>query len=329
MNGFQYLIKKEYMSNKNEIIFIDWWSVKNHYSVNKFFLKAARVKNITFFTSVNTFNIYNKEPISLKALYEYRSGLTDRLKLTTTIIKILHNSKKDVCFLSYDLLFFWLVAFYARFLKIKTSAIIHNTAPTSFIKKIPYFFTPKSTLFFSFLPKNTSVLKELGCKAININHPLIKPNTIQSSKEIQNISKKIHKNFEHLIFCPSGSVNLSVIEKLAKENIQNFYIVKSQFNSPLQNIFTAKFYKDYGALMDFCDAVFIPFDSKGKVSGPFYEAIALSKTVIVKNNYFGRHVKKQFPGQVIFEGSKLRTNLNIQSFSQYNMIIANTFHKSI
>ena len=261
-----------------KILAIDLTEQKGHIQLNKTFLDILNLKyDITFLSSktyVEKINFKNNillpdKLFQFKSKYEF---VLKQIKLIRYIKKkYLNNSYDRIIILGFENISFSLAW---RNVKIPTFTILHNNLTRG---KLSMYFFNKISLNVSHIALEEFIKKYLTIKVNNkiffLPHPLN-----------QNILNLQNENREKgLIFCPSASSSLEEINSFADFiNKQSYFrlVAKGPKEYSKQNVIVKKYFNNYEELMSKCEFVFIPFKYDYRVSGIFYEAMTMGKTVI-------------------------------------------------
>lgn len=281
------------------MIYIDWMSPIGHIRINKFYLDALWRTGDSLLVGGRLFSSYPKyhkyEIPSASAGYFSRFVV-----LIKIIIHILRLKDQKICFLSYDLFFMPALMCLLRVGKFKVYAFEHNTAPDKWIKRLFHRLCGRQLFHFAYADHICADLQRLGLSSSVVNHPAIVPEHTGCLKEVDFLTDIIKSKYKAIVFCPSGSVPWKEILNASLKNPDYFFVFKGRPLSESRNILAFERVEGYRELIEACDFIYIPFNWESKVSGPFYEAIASGKFIIMKDNKFGRFCKQLFPRQVGF-----------------------------
>lgn len=291
------------MNKTTSILFIDMMSDKEHAKLNNFYINSLWIKNSKLAISKEVSKLYENFDQSHHSSKIFKGGFFNRFLLCFQTLKTCFMHKPKIAwFLSYDLLTFPIIALYLQLLGIKIYTFEHNTIPTTFSKKIFHKLFKTSVTRLALTPYTTNYYIRIGLNCKHIPLPCVrgKKNMLASLEELPEIKKR-KDNFEWIALCPSGSINPNQLEQIAKRKPHILFAYKCKSPIKLPNIITYSYLSQYEeALLSF-DFLYIPMEKHFKVSGPVYDAIALGKTVILKNNNFGRYIRSLFPSLVFFE----------------------------
>jgi len=283
------------------MIFIEMMSPKGHIRLNEFYLEALWEPGDRLILGESLQGSYTDfSPI----LFRDRFGnFISRIYSAIAALRLIPiGSKREICFLSYDLLLMPAVVALLRLRGWRVFAFEHNTTPNSPMKRSFHRAIGKEVCHFSYAPYVSDRFSNLGLKVRTISHPIL-----TSPKEASGAGPEValvlsrSGEFENVVFCPSASVSWEQIEPLATSRPRTLFVVKSNAKVNAKNVLSFPFFEEYLEILAICDAVYIPFSRDDKVSGPFFEALGAGKIVVVKDNVFGRYAKSEFACQVRFE----------------------------
>lgn len=283
------------------MVFVEMMSPHGHIRLNNFYLEnifsSGDVLMVDRELSVN----YSR--FNCLLIPKFKNGIFNRLRLGITVLRELPKiGEKKICFLSYDLLVMPIIAFLLRMLGWRVAVFEHNTAPSSALKKIFQVLVGKSVLHIAYASYISSKFLDLRLNAITVPHPLLSARMEESADaEFLNFVMEKTRSYTSMVLVPSGSTDIQRIEELARLHKDKLFVVKRKNEALGQNILTRSHFSAYIDLMKMADFVCIPFLPMDKVSGPFFEAIALGKTVILNRGVFGEYAKENFPKSVLFE----------------------------
>jgi len=317
----------------NEVTFIDPVSPRGHVSINKFYINALKETKNNLIVSSELSDLYNGvcqvntfSPQRLKKGRLLHSVYTFCISLNAIIAEWRKNNSKIV-FLSYDITNFFLLSFVAKILKIELIAFEHNTSPAnSKFKQILQKLCLQNVKRICFSRQIQRQYEAINIDATIIEHPIINENEkVNTPVKLESLSS----NFEHIVFCPSGSADLSELEKFCKEYPHFLFIVKSKVNLNSTNCYTASFFEDYDWIMSKASFVYLPINIVGRVSGPLFGGIYHSCKVVVNRNEFGFFCHQQFGELVQYSDQYWVTNEEKFDVLKYNNLVASKFNNFI
>lgn len=289
------------------MIYIDMMSPVGHIRINRFYLGALWQAGDILLTGRNLskhFSGFDKVLIK-----DNSSSLATRVFVFLQIIyQVFRVSDRKVCFLSYDLALMPILMFVLRVIGCRVIAFEHNTVPETTLKKIFQKASGKDLLHVTYAEHVSHTFEYLRLSSCVVDHPALVPERAANWPEVKCL-ESIKGSFEKIIYSPSGSVRWGDIKKVALEYPEYLFVFKGKPLSDEYNVISFGVIEGYFEMMSFCDAVYIPFDWKTKVSGPFFEAMAMGKIVVLKDNDFGRFCKSKFPDRVGFRISEIDFNL--------------------
>ena len=285
---------------------IELVSPKGHVTINNYFLSCI-------ITHINTIYVGHSVASGYKD-FEETKVFSDSLFLKGRIIhsimaclyglmlvsKLKIQNTKTVVFLSYDISCFFLISWYCKLLSLRVITFEHNTVPRSDRKG--YLFhrlVSSSVVRLCFSKTSINEYKKLSKAAIFVEHPILENIFIEDDNEYQEIIS-YSSNYESTVFCPSASSNFDEIIDFAKKNPNFLVISKGKLEvKGVENLRCFPRFNCYKLLMKKSDFIFIPVDFYGRVSGPMYESLRYSKSVILLNNHYGRECKEAFGEHII------------------------------
>ncbi|MCP4409231.1 MAG: hypothetical protein GY807_16050 [Gammaproteobacteria bacterium] len=288
-------------SNAKMKMFVDMMSPIGHISLNRFYLLNCYKKGDVLLASSELrveYREYDFVSIGDKAC---GSSLIKRLYTAWRVLALIIRSRPtELILLSYDLLSFPLITNVSRLLKIGVTCFEHNTAPTTKARIFSHKLAGNFALRLVYTPYLSRMYRQLGLSCEYIPHPCVKPPDDISDHSNNSRLNRRASSFEFVVFCPSGSVDLRQIEEISVFYPTHYFICKSRRLSTHFNIYTQCTYLNYQSIMSMSDAVYIPFKRNCKISGPFFEAMAMGKPAVVLDNEFGMYLKSLFPSNVHF-----------------------------
>ena len=282
--------------------FIEGLSPRGHVELNKFYLTKLYTQIHTVFIGQSLSNYYSG--MDNVQFYDRETQgklrIVRALKFVTTNLQLLRKAKKmgirSVCYLSYDHLLFFLVVYFARIQNIKLFTFEHNTIPISMFHSFLQFLCFKGATRFCFTEDVCNIYIKMNQKAHWISHPILPAGKeIHAPEEFQLLRKK----YDFIVFCPSSSSLESKIIERAKNHVNICFIVKTNNVYDLENIITANFFENYSKILSSVDFVYLPFNLKYRVSGPFFDAIGANKPIILSKGSFYLYANHNFPEHVI------------------------------
>ena len=197
-------------------------------------------------------------------------------------------------FFSYDVSSFFLVTWLSKLLRFKIVTFEHNTIPKkNRFQKIFHLLASKNITRVCYTPDGVSLYQELGKLSKLVLHPII-----EKAELINRVGVKVDAE---RVFCPSASGNLNRTIEFSKKHPDKIILLKTSQHVDLKNVKTATFFEDYNQILASSGFIYLPVELVGRISGPFYEAISINKLIIVRDNEFGRFVKKSFPNNVLYD----------------------------
>lgn len=218
----------------------------------------------------------------------------------------------------------FLISYISKLLKIDLYTFEHNTIPEDgFFKSLLQRMCLKNVSRICYTPKAVDVFKKIGQRALYIPHPAIKLNVIKNN------DNELDACYKKMVFCPSGSSDLELIKLKAKEHSDFLFVVKSNEKIKIKNVLVKRYFNNYGFLIENADFVYLPVSFSSRVSGPFFEALAHSKIIIVNDNDFGRFVKSKYPNNVCFVNEHWFGKSNYYNDEDHNNLISNEIKKHL
>ena len=302
------------------MIYVEMMSPHGHIRLNNFYL--AELWSAGDLLVIGQGLAPEYKTFKVKEIPDFLKGKLNRFWLAITLLRAIPDvADRRICFLSYDLMMMPLISAYLRFKKWEIFVFEHNTAPTNFMKRIFQRCIGRSTIHFVYADYIAQLFAKLNLRAYVISCPIL--TTDMKGNAIGEVShiKIIAKAYSEMVFCPSGSAELTDIERIAAHNPDRLFVVKTKTHTTVKNIFSASSFTDYLGVMRLADFVYIPFPREDKISGPFFEAIGCGKKIVVKRNKFGAYAKQFFPGNVLFEDEDWKNPTNGEAYDAagYNM----------
>ncbi|RPG19020.1 MAG: hypothetical protein CBC84_001160 [Pelagibacteraceae bacterium TMED124] len=279
------------MNSKN-IIIVDMLSQHGHIPFNKWYLKNEVFDNSLFLIDNELSAFYqNINKIEIDSFENYNYGFKRLIFALKCLKKIISLNRKKIIFVSYDLKFFLLIALVLKFFNKDIYTIEHNTIPDKFSKKLIHYFLS----FFVNKIVFTDYIKSIypNNKYIQvINHPVtdIYTSINSSSKTIEKLKSE---KFSKTIFCPSFSSNYTSIKNAALNNPKYLFIIKKTDLKMPDNVFQEGVIDDYYDCLIHCDAVYVPFIYKYRVSNVMYESIGINKILFTEDSKFYTFLKNR------------------------------------
>ena len=312
------------------MIFVEMMPLWGHIRINNFYINNLSTSGDKLLIGKGLYKSYSFE--NKYEINENFNNLWERFKGAIKLLKLILSFKdKDVIFLSYDLIFFPIISLFLRFLSIRIICIEHNTVPVNTIKKIFQKISGRNVMHITYTPYISDIFKKINLSSVSIPHPLIEPEfSINISKEVYLI-KKLSMKYKKVIFCPSGSSKKSDLETVINKNKNCFFVGKMDGIS-LENYVRFAKIECYREVLDASDCIYISFPFDEKVSGPFYETMALGRIAVVNSGVFADFCKKKFPLNAyeyrddIFD---IVSRDNVIEVQEYNKRIISSFKKLI
>ena len=267
--------------------------------------------NVTVFTTKNYLSLCDIEGIGLSDAYNARRN--NKYSFIYNQIKFILSAKYHIQKKKYDAIIingFENITFSViwRATNVPTYLISHDNLTR---KSLSLFFHQKITRKATHLFYEQYIADQLTSLKTNVF-----PHPINSNIEkIRTHKKKIIKG---QIFCPSASSNegeLILLERFVTTNQSFSLIAKTHRKIKSDTNITYKLYhENYEELLLNSEFIFIPFDFDLRVSGVFYDAMALNKLVISINNksMFIQNMQKKYPHSVYnLKSAHLIENLQV------------------
>lgn len=291
----------------DRVLFVDMMSPRGHVRLNTFYLARLAGSGAQLCVDDDLASAYpTMQPVSLGRPLSDR-GFIARIALALKVVSAARKLKATrAVFLSYDLATFPLVSNALCWQGIKIFAFEHNTARFGggfgWLHKL----SCPSAVRLVYTPYILENYVSRGLQAHYIPHPILPSHDAQFDKtEWDSIVRQPVIQYDLVGLCPSGSASMEEIESVAKLYKNALFVCKSKVKSNEPNVTSYKQLSHYGSALKSCDFVFIPTNSKSRVSGPAFEAIAMGKPVMVLDNEFGNYLKRMFPDNVFFKGDAI------------------------
>lgn len=314
----------------NDVVFLDPVSPRGHVSINKFFIETLKVREKRLVVSSELSSLY-REICNVDTFQEQwlKKGrfLHSYFTFIICLSAIFGEWKKGnskIIFLSYDITNFFLLSFIGKILKIKLITFEHNTSPgNSKFKKILQKLCLKNVKRICFSKQIQRQYKALNIDTTIIEHPII--------NESEKINNPVHleslsRGFEHIVFCPSASADLSELKLFCQKYPRFLFIVKSKKNFNFTNCYASNFFEEYDWIMSKSSFVYLPINIEGRVSGPLFGGIYHSCKIIVNRNEFGQFCHDQFDNLVQYSDVEWVTNKENFNVIEYNQMVINKFN---
>jgi hypothetical protein len=282
------------------VVFSDPVAPRGHVKINQFYLNHLASASDYLYVgsdllkSYDTFNMtvncFNEKKLSSSRFLHWFYTLL----ISISSVYRAYRNRSTVVFFSYDISNLFLVTYLAGLLGVKIKVFEHNTAPgqSIFKKVLQNICYNKVLLRFCY----TKDISKQFYNGVEIGHPMT--SLVIPTNNRENIFEVT--SFEHVVFCPSASASLERIYELASKNLSALFIVKSISKIKYKNVICQKYFDNYELVLNSCDYVYLPVSGLDRISGPLYEAIAVSKKVIVDRNDFGKQALAMFPMYVQF-----------------------------
>lgn len=304
------------------MLVIDMMSVRAHVNLNSFYLHELSSWKPVLYISAELEDSYKN--ISARRFGERpcSSGIFDRLMAGLRVISILLRQRpRQVVFFSYDLLTFPVISHFAAFLGIKVLCFEHNTAPRTRSRRFLHHAMSSGVKRLVYGAHIMPLYTDAGIEAIYVPHPCVRPKeSTGDDSEWREIVADHGQHSKNVAFCPSGSVTLELIEKVAVQHADTLFVCKSTRSSSVKNVKCRKYFEAYSDALAGCDFVCVLFPLEHKVSGPVFEAIAMGKPVMVLENAFGQYMKSLFPGAIFYSSEDIPREV-VVSVDEYNRSI--------
>lgn len=289
-----------------DIAFIEGCSPKGHVTLNNFYLKELEPNTRFTFIGKSLKNDY----LSLKNISYFDDSSLKKSRFIhamtfcknslAILLKLKRNNVSNVCFLSYDLATFFIVCLFARLLSVKLFTFEHNTVPgNKKTKHILHKLCINNVVHICYTSQAKQKFNLLNKKAVFIPHPAIIQKVSGSSSNSE--TKKFFNNNKMTVFCPSASSDIKLIEQRINSHPDIQFIIKSPKSFAQENVIAKKLYNDYWDILQNCNFVYLPINIEDRVSGPFYEALASGKQIILSESQFYHYANKKFTGSIILD----------------------------
>ncbi|KAA0947508.1 hypothetical protein FQ186_05155 [Pseudomonas sp. ANT_H14] len=305
------------------MIFVDMMSPVGHVRINSFYLNSLWQEGDVLMIGrqlSKKFDGFNKVIIK-----DNSSSKFNRIFIAFQVIcQLICKPGHKVCFLSYDLALMPIVMLILRVVNCQVFAFEHNTVPETNLKKVFQRASGKDLLHITYAKHISLVFDGLGLSSCVVDHPALTPERASTWPEVRYI-ESIKVKFDKVIYSPSGSVLWDDIQQMATKHPEHLFVFKGEPLTDETNIVSFRLIEGYLEMLLLCDAVYIPFDWRTKVSGPFYEAMALGKVVVLKDNEFGRFCKSRFPNNVEYCVAKINSNVmsKVDVLDYNNQVVSN------
>jgi len=303
-----------------KILVIDFNIQEGHVNLNRKFLELISKKyDVTFISSKsyldkigfsNSIEIQDKKfQFNSKYHFVLKQILLIRLILRTFVKGSDYNRILILGYENISLAIAW------HGVSIPTYAIAHNNLTRGKLSLAGFKIISKVVIhvfFEDYIKKEyDSLVKN---KIVVIPHP-INPNIADLKEE----KKEEERN---IIFCPSASSDILAVKKLihyVKSHKMFKFYAKGDYNYESENIVIKKFFKDYESLLLISEYIFIPFKYDNRVSGIFFDAMSLKKTIITldSSGKFMHEMSKLYPNSVyVLKSISHIEHVNISSHQQ-------------
>lgn len=318
--------------------------VYGHIRLNRFFLTKIRRHNLQLILLTDDLLAPSFQSLGLKIdRFKTKKYLAKKFKqryfhLISTFFRYLEiafyiyrSNSKAILFLSYEILFIPIPLLISKFCGKRVYLIEHNTVPDSWLKSqfqyvISQCFPVSRAAFAPYL---------LDCFKYNFNnktliHPILKDQRSSAPKSIPNFEFK-RQYFDHTIFCPSTSTCRQFLEKSISINQNILYLTKKSANSnSFSNESSSSYYDyaDYQYYMKACTAILLPLKTHlQRVSGPFYEALALNKLILMNKTRFSLYVLSLYPKNIVIVDQADILDPIINKNNHFNSIDFDTYNQ--
>lgn len=284
-----------------KVLVLDFTIQKGHININKAYIEALKksfeVKLMTSNSYANKLGFKNdyvipEELLKAKNRYYYAIHLAQAIRYVKR--NVLNKHKFDaIVILGFENISF---AFAWRFIRQKTFAFIHNNLTRKSLSSFCFKFISRRV---SFLMLEDYLVKELKPKIKNkllaVPHPI--------NPKVLNLPVNNTQIVEGQIFCPSARSDINEVNRFKTKILeQNKYklILKAEEELITEKVIQKPFFDNYFELMLESEYVLIPFEFDLRVSGVFYEAMALNKKVLTTKNsrLFMKEMQKLYPNSV-------------------------------
>ncbi|MFH4508495.1 hypothetical protein [Vibrio alginolyticus] len=317
-----------------KIVLYEGMSPRGHVELTKFYIEC--LKNLDtqlfvgnslkhHFTSVNKVVFFDDKLLRKGRLLSSFSFILNTLRVFTYCRM---KGIKKITFLSYNANVMFLMMWVANLIGLKVYCFEHNTVPDGSRLKLLLQKMCTSRLHrICYMPQIVSLYEKINLKAEFIPHPFL---NIKASKLVQDCDSISRLKKEQLvIFVPSGLSDIERVKKQAIKNPDKIFVVKTKFDIDLSNVTTKKFFENYYDVLKACDIVYFPIDFNYRVSGPFYEAIAFGKPIVIEGSgNFKEFARSEFP-EYILENFQSEVNLNNIDRERYNEEVKNKLLKVV
>lgn len=279
----------------NNLILLDLLSPKGHRNLNKKicveFLNHGC--EINYYTSDDFFEFLKTSFFHINWMNDSSNRFVLFFKFLLFFIKSLKNFEKNnpIVFLSYDFIHFPFFFFYYLF-GFKVYTFEHNTVPegnylrTTVLLYLHKIFA-KSFTRICLSPVVTDFFQLHNCNSIYIGHYVVE--LIEPSEPSFYLS--INSKY---VFVPTGSYDLDTLLNFSNKFSHLTIVVKRNdvIPSTYSNIHQVDYldYNDYCFLLKNCLFVYLPVSFKYRVSGPFYESLFFSKSIVLSESGFSSFI---------------------------------------
>lgn len=272
---------------------LDWFSYEKIDSITFFSKSMAANLNIISDHNVSTFaDSYIRKDSRFRY---FLCQIALHFKLLTICLK----SKCSLILLSYELQSFLFFSYIYRLFNVKVMVIEHNTIPdnkTSF--KGMLYNSIDSKVFHICLEEYISenIKKQYAKKADYFSHPI----TISDDDVLSVINSDCDGRREKNLFMPSSTINSAVADSIILSCLKNkiILIMKNLGNIESHEVLKREHFDNYYEIMKSCDGVIIPQVFTYRVSGVFYEALALNVKIYMAKSLFSKEMKLIYPDNI-------------------------------
>ena len=258
---------------------------------NQLFLQKVGLHEVAIFKASAVLGLYKKR--KLRIAYTIQQFIY----LLLILLRSLRTGKKEILFLSYELVSMSLASHIFNLFKRNVYLVEHNTLVPKNSVKLRLFKSISKAVCHIALEEYISIFikEDLQRNAVTVNHP-IQPCAVEC------ISRESKKRSD--VFMPSSTIDKAVVNEicdtfaLSSSNKAILYL-KGDENLSSENIVYKPHYTDYEERICGSSYVIIPQIFEYRVSGVFYDAIAGSSTILMSDCIFAQNMRLRYGKRVV------------------------------
>lgn len=322
--------------------------VESHFLFKSNYLFSIDKKDFMTFTVLPSLNIRSRRTSDSQGFLSYIEALFYTFYLMFFLLGKTSKCKvKKIFFTSYNC-FSHLLCFFIlkKLFKFQIFVFEHNSIPSSserFKDRLKRFLFKISSSFVTHIVFENYIANYLSdtynSKNVVVPHPCLSEK--EDDLDITDDCYKYLNTNVKFAFSPSGSTGdafISLLDNSLNKNGKLIFLTKSStYFSPYSMTLVRPSFKSYYCLLSKCSFVVIGCDFDYRVSGVFYEALALSKPILINKSIFSSNVQNLYPNVFILDEIYIDEIINflsefnpeIYDFDLHNMISKNSFLRCI